>query len=94
MNVCGDCNEQVRVLAKRMADAYGVRGLVCEIEVGPAGVVVYGTSSDVVERVSRDLARNARTRDPKATASPPLSDDDEPEATRWWSAVDFDWRRF
>lgn len=80
--------------AKSLAEVYTRAGLPCEIEHGLNGVIVYASSRDHAARISLDLAHAVRTRDPHVFASPVNEDKDEPEATRYWAAVDFDWRRF
>lgn len=80
--------------AKKLAAVYTRAGLPCEIEHGLNGVIVYASSRDHVARISLNIAHAVRTRDPYVVASPVNEDKDEPEATRFWAAVDFDWRRF
>ena len=78
----------------RMASRYRESGLPCEIEAGPLGLVVYALNRFNAEAIAKDILRQVRERDPRAIASKPMHDMDEPAATSWWAAVEFDWRRF
>ena len=83
--------------AERLAAFYAEKGFRVQIEAGTVGLVVYASSRRDAERVAADLAGSARARDPRARAIlPALRDEsgDEPEETAWWTAVEFDWRRF
>lgn len=80
--------------ASSLAAVYTKRGMPCEIEASTTGVVVYASKPEHAGRIALDIARAARARDPRATSTTPAEDKDENEATRWWAAVDFDWRRF
>jgi hypothetical protein len=82
------------VNAAALTAFYAGKGLRVEIEAGSAGLVVYAPTRVDALRVSLELAGSARARDPRAKASPPLRDEDEPAETAWWSVVEFDWRRF
>lgn len=77
--------------AKALAGLYVDVGLPCEIEAGPVGLVVYGPTSATVNAVTKSLARGPRTLGVAVRTSPAAADADEPEATRWWGTVEFDW---
>lgn len=77
-------------LARHFIDA----GMPCEIEAATRGVIVYASSHDDVERIAKKLLLAVRSRDPRVIVTPACEDVDEDQATRWWAAVEFDWRKF
>lgn len=79
--------------ARKLAALYAAKGRPCEVEAGPAGLVVYASTRVDAEAIARDLLGAVRERDPRATRSEAKRDDDEPSETAWWAMVEFDWRR-
>lgn len=77
--------------AKRLAALYTRAGLPVEVEAGPVGLVVYGSDAATVRRVAQSLASTPRVLGGEVTVGPITVDQDEPEATRFWTTVEFDW---
>lgn len=81
--------------ASALAAHFTERGLACDIEAGPRGVIVYTSTRERAAFIAGEILRTARVRDPKVRIpQAPHRDEDEPEATSWWVAVDLDWERF
>lgn len=76
-----------KALTQRFVDC----GVPCEIEAGPAGLVVYAAQPSLVRAVMQQLAEAPRKLGADATVSQVTRDADEPAATRWWGSVTFDW---
>ena len=70
-----------------------IAGVPCEVEKASAGVIVYAASRLGAEKVARDIRRAVQDRDPRANTTPAYRDFGEPEETRWWAGVNFDWRK-
>jgi hypothetical protein len=81
-------------VATGLAELYCSKGLPCEIEAGPGGVIVYAGSRIDADRIARDIRRAVVERDPRACTERARFDEDEPKATAWWAAVNFSWRVF
>lgn len=65
--------------------------VVCDVDAGPIGLVVYAATPAEVARATRWVAAFlARVGIASATESP-VAEPDEPEETRWVAAVAFDW---
>lgn len=79
--------------AAALAARFNAAGLPCEIEAGPAGLVVYAASSAVVTCVTLNIANALRDRRLRPVVSAPAFERDEPAATCWWASVDFDWSK-
>lgn len=79
---------------KKLAEHFVKYGFPCVIEAGTYGLQIYAGSREHAERIASDLANTIRGRTGYAAVTPPRIDPAEPEETKWWSAVDFDWRKF
>jgi len=65
--------------------------VVCDVDAGPIGFVIYASTPAEVARATRWVAKFlARVGIASATESP-VAEPDEPEETRWVAAVAFDW---
>ncbi len=80
--------------AGALARLFRQAGVESEIEVSRAGLIVYASNRFDASRVARGIQRAVLERDRCARVDGPEMDDGEPEATRWWAEVSFDWRVF
>ena len=79
--------------AAAMAAKFAAAGFPCEIEAATRGLIVYASSKEHVQAIARDIALAVRPRT-RVVLTDVLRDEDEPPATCWWTAIEFDWKEF
>lgn len=79
-------------IARRLADTFVARGLPCEIEAGPAGVLVYAGSMRDAARISAEVVTLLALAGVKhVVAERVIHEPDEPAATAYVATVRLDW---
>lgn len=80
--------------AETLQARYCARGLTCELEAGPVGIVVYAASQALAGRIADDILGSVKLRDPKAWREHVVFEKDEPAETSFVTAVHVDWEKF
>jgi len=75
----------------KLETLYRNAGINVQIEVGSVGFIFYGATESVVREAAAECVRTSKLVDSAVALDRVGGDEDEPEATRWYAIVRFNW---